>query len=86
MNKNSFGRIAAVVTAAVAPVLAFAGQTFADIVYESQISTTTSLFQSVAGDLLRTALVILGLVLGIAVLIFSVKWGWRKLKSMGMRG
>jgi len=54
--------------------------------YQSQLATTTAFFQDVGYDLLQTALVILGIVVGIAVLIFSIKWGWRKLKGMGMRG
>jgi len=69
------------VAAVFAPALAFA-----DITYQTQLATTTALFGAIAGDLLQTAVVIIGLVMGIAVFIFLVFWGWRKLKSKGMKG
>jgi len=86
MFKDTFRRVATFVAPAAAAMFALAGSASAAIYYESQLATTTALFGEVGQDLLATALVILGIVLGIAVLIFSVKWGWKKLKSMGMRG
>jgi len=78
--------LAAVAVFASVGTLFSASFAHAQIAYESQLATTTALFQEVGGDLLQTALIILGIVLGIAVLIFGVKWGWKKLKGMGMRG
>lgn len=67
--------------AVAAPIAAFA-----DIDYESQSATTTALIKAIGGDLLTQAVVVIGVVMGIAVLIYLVRWGWGKLKHWGMRG
>lgn len=52
----------------------------AQIAYQTQLATTTNLFQAIGGDLVQTALVIIGIVMGISVFIFVVFWGWRRLR------
>lgn len=49
--------------------------------YDSQISTTTTIVGSIGADLLQTATMAIGVVLGIAVLLVGVGYAWRKLKS-----
>jgi len=49
--------------------------------YESQLGSTTAIFTALGGDVLNTFFVGIGIVLGIAVLVGGVMWGWRKFKS-----
>jgi len=49
--------------------------------YESQISTTTQVVQDVGADVLLTIIVVVGIVLGIAVLSVGVAYGWKKLRK-----
>lgn len=49
--------------------------------YESQLATTTALVQAIGFDLRDTAIMVVGVVLGIAVLLVGVGYAWRKLKS-----
>jgi len=49
--------------------------------YTSQLSTTTTIVGNIGGDLLQTATMAIGVVLGIAVLLVGVGYAWRKLKS-----
>jgi len=51
------------------------------IEYTSQVATTTALLQQIGGDLLTTVGIAIGIVLGIAVFIVGVGFGWRKLKQ-----
>jgi len=52
--------------------------------YVSQLATTTALAQAISGDLLQTAIMGIGLVLGIAVFMVGVGFVWRKLKSKAL--
>jgi len=54
--------------------------------YESQLATTTALIQAVGLDLLQTALIAVGVVLGIAVLLVGIGYTWRKLRSKATGG
>jgi len=49
--------------------------------YESQLATTTALVGAIGADLLQTAVVVIGVVLGIAVFLVGVGFAWRKLKQ-----
>lgn len=49
--------------------------------YTSQIATTTEIVGNIGADLLQTATMAIGVVLGIAVLLVGVGYAWRKLKS-----
>lgn len=49
--------------------------------YESQLATTTEIVGAIGSDLLATAVMAIGVVLGIAVLLVGVGYAWRKLKS-----
>jgi len=62
-----------------------AGSASASVSYSSQLATTTDLFQQVGGDLMSSAVVVIGIVFGIAVFIFVAFWGWNKLKRKGMK-
>jgi len=83
MNKiKKFGlSVLGSVTALFAPVAAMA-QTYE---YDSQIGTTTEVLRDVAGDVLLTVVVIIGIVAGLWVLIVGVKWGFKKIRK-GMNG
>jgi len=49
--------------------------------YTSQIGTTTRIAQDVGGDLLTAVVIGIGIVMGIAVLLVTVGFVWRKLKK-----
>jgi len=49
--------------------------------YTSQLATTTTIVGNIGSDLLSTATMAIGVVLGIAVLLVGVGFAWRKLKS-----
>ena len=49
--------------------------------YTSQIATTSELVSAIGAGLLQTAVMAIGVVLGIAVLLVGVGYAWRKLKS-----
>lgn len=49
--------------------------------YESQLATTTELVGAIGADLLSTAVMAIGIVLGIAVFLVGVGFAWRKLKA-----
>lgn len=89
MTKAISSRVSALALALIAaPVLAMsllASKAHAAIEYTSQLATTTDFFQAVGYDLTQSAVVVIGIVMGIAVFIFVVFWGWRKLKR-SMKG
>jgi len=51
------------------------------LTYTSQNATTTSLVNSIAGDLSITIAQTIGVVLSIAVFLVAVGFAWRKLKQ-----
>jgi len=77
------------ISATALAVLGFVGlgasQAHAAIEYTSQTASTTELFGLVGSDLMDSAGVVIGIVMGIAVFIFVVFWGWRRLKR-AMKG
>jgi len=77
MSKVSVPLLAAV---AVVGYLASAVMASAQVTYTTQLATTTALFAAIGYDLLQTAVVIIGITMGIAVFIFVVFWGWRRLR------
>lgn len=71
------------VTMLLAPFAAFAQA--ATYTYTSQIGTTTRVITDVAGDVLLTVIVVIGIVAGLWVLIVGVKWAFKKIRK-GMGG
>jgi len=61
----------------VLPILAFAQVP----TYQSQSATTTSIFNSIAGDLTTTLLAVVVSVISLAVLMVGIGYGCRKLKG-----
>jgi hypothetical protein len=54
------------------------------ITYTSQLSTTTSLFTSMLGDVTSTVGFVIAGVLGVAIFILGVGYGFKKLKKYAL--
>lgn len=84
MVQTILGRIGVVlpalaVAAVAAPVCA------QEINYTSQSATTSAMIAAVGGDLMSSAVTVVGSVMGIAVFLFLVFWAWRKYRGTAMR-
>lgn len=78
MNKQTLYRLTALTLGALG--FATAGTASAQITYESQLATTTALGTAIAGDVMQTVVVGIGLVIGIAVFSAGVLFIWRMIR------
>jgi len=75
--KNKIAKVGALGTA----FLASAMSAFAQVTYSAQSATTTNLFGSIVADLTTVLLTVVGSVIGLAVVLVGIGYGWRKLKG-----
>jgi len=67
---------AGIVASALAPIASFA-----QVTYNSQLATTTTLMTAIGNDVMSTVIVVIGIVLGIVVFLSLVGYGWRQLQK-----